>query len=95
MKDNSDSILKRLTTFISNKKAFDNMPIEIPYSKLSQDVLQGIIDDFILREGTDYGHQDYSIDSKRQKVIKQLKTGKVKIFFDEETETCTLISHSD
>ena len=32
---------------------------------LSDEALAGVIDSFVLKEGTDYGHRDYSIEEKR------------------------------
>lgn len=66
-------------------------PIQIPYSQLPQDVLDGIIKDFILREGTDYGHEEYSYEEKAAQVLALLKVGKAQIYFDPDTETCTII----
>ena len=65
--------------------------MEIPYTQLSKDALRGVIEDFVLREGTDYGHADYSLDDKVAQVLKQLEQGKVKVMFDPEEETCTLV----
>ncbi|MES1191364.1 MAG: YheU family protein [Steroidobacter sp.] len=32
-------------------------PVAIPHTELSADALRGVIDSFVLREGTDYGDQ--------------------------------------
>ena len=61
--------------------------MEIPYHKLSHDVLRGIIAEFVLREGTDYGLKEYTIEEKIYEVLEQLKTGSAKIIYCEETET--------
>jgi uncharacterized protein YheU (UPF0270 family) len=65
-------------------------PLIIPLSKLSKDMLDGIIRDFVLREGTDYGQEEYSLEEKTEHVYSQLSSGKAEIYFDEETETCTI-----
>jgi len=65
-------------------------PVVIPYESLSADALEGILDDFILREGTDYGDVEYSLEEKREQVKELLKRGKAGIFFESESETCTL-----
>lgn len=66
--------------------------MDIPLEKLSPEALQGVIDDYILREGTDYGQQEASLEKKRADVLRQLEKGKAKIVFDQETESITLIS---
>ncbi len=65
--------------------------IEIPYERLSPEILRAVIEEFILREGTDYGLLEYSLDDKVSQVEKQLKHGKAVIMFDEESESCTLL----
>lgn len=37
--------------------------MKIPYSELSPEVVRSIIDEFVTREGTDYG-EEYSLDEK-------------------------------
>jgi uncharacterized protein len=67
-------------------------PVEIPLSSLSADALEGIVKDFILREGTDYGIEEISLEEKMRQVHFMLESGKAAIFFDESSQTCTLIS---
>lgn len=57
---------------------------------LSEEALVGVIDDFILREGTDYGEQERSLEDKRARVRAQLDAGTAEIWFDPQTETVTL-----
>ena len=68
----------------------EEVAVAIPYESLSKDALEGILDDFILREGTDYGDVEYSLEEKRTQVVELLKKGKAGIFFESESETCTL-----
>ena len=66
--------------------------IEIPYTRLKADTLQAVIEEFILREGTDYGAHEISLDDKRAQVRHQLDKGEVLITFDPRTENCTLMT---
>jgi uncharacterized protein YheU (UPF0270 family) len=66
--------------------------IEIPLDRLSPEVLRGVIEEFILREGTDYGVQESSLDNKIAQVRRQLGCGDVLITFDPVTENCTLLT---
>ena len=66
--------------------------IEIPLDRLSPEVLRGVIEEFILREGTDYGVQESSLDNKIAQVHRQLGRGDVLITFDPVTENCTLLT---
>lgn len=65
--------------------------IVVPYERLSAEALQGIIDEFVGREGTDYGDYNYSFDDKRGQVFRQIQTGKVTVLFDPVGECCHLV----
>lgn len=67
-------------------------PLEIPMNALSESALAGMIDAFIMREGTDYGVHEITHETKVKQIIKQLENGTVKIVFDPNTETATLIT---
>ena len=66
--------------------------IEIPVDRLSAEILTAIIEEFILREGTDYGAQEAGMDNKIAQVQRQLSRGDVLITFDPATENCTLLT---
>ncbi len=65
--------------------------IRIPYTDLSDDALTGVVDTFVLREGTDYGHNDVELDAKRLAVRRQLAAGQAEIVFDTETGTTNIL----
>ena len=60
--------------------------IVVPYQELSAEALHGVIDHFVLREGTDYGHRDYTLDEKRGRVLVLLRDGKAEICYDPEED---------
>jgi uncharacterized protein YheU (UPF0270 family) len=66
--------------------------IEIPYRQLSEEALQGVIEEFINREGTDYGAVEYSLDSKVEQLKARLQAGKASIVFDTETQSCSFLN---
>ena len=63
----------------------------IPYQKLQEETLLNLIQEFIMREGTDYGHGEYSIEDKIKQVLQQLKEGKVQIVFDNEDQSFNIV----
>ena len=65
--------------------------IEVPHTALAPELLQAVIESFVLREGTDYGAREFSLQEKVAHVIRQLERGEAKITFDPETETISLI----
>jgi uncharacterized protein YheU (UPF0270 family) len=66
----------------------------VPLERLSSEALDGVIDDFIVREGTDYGHRDIALDEKRRAIRRELSTGRARIVFDPTTGTTTLVAAS-
>jgi uncharacterized protein YheU (UPF0270 family) len=65
-------------------------PVEVPYSELSAELLHAVIESFVLREGTDYGEKEFSLEDKVAGVIRQLKSGEAKIVFDPESDSVTV-----
>ena len=71
------------------------IPIEIPPDQLSQEALAGVIENFIVREGTDYGAVEISFAAKSEQIQRQIARGEVKIVFDQTTETIGLLTARD
>lgn len=69
--------------------------IEIPYQQLSEDALQGVIEEFIQREGTDYGEVEYSLSEKTAQVMGLLKSGQSILVFDVQTESTTIMDKQE
>lgn len=70
------------------------IPIRVPIENLSEDAVTGVIQDFILREGTDYGAEEVSLATKVRQVLNQLRNGEAELYFDAAAETITLV-HSN
>ena len=65
---------------------------EIPPDQLNPEILQAIIEEFINREGTDYGAEELSLEQKVEQVKARLQAGTAVIAFDPVSESCTLLS---
>jgi len=66
-------------------------PVVIPYAELSEEALRGVLESFVLREGTEYGERDFSLDQKVAQVTRQLQRGEAQIVFDPGTETVDIV----
>lgn len=64
----------------------------IPYQQLSAEALQGLLEEFVCREGTDYGEQDYSLQDKIEQVRQQLQAGKVVICYDSYLQSFSILT---
>ena len=69
-----------------------SQPVEVPYAQLSADALRGVVESFVLREGTDYGSHEYSLEQKVGHVMRQLHRGEARIVFDPDTESVQIIA---
>lgn len=63
----------------------ESEPVVVPHTELAADVLRAVIESFVLREGTDYGEKEISLDQKVARVIRQLECGEAHILFDPDT----------
>ena len=65
-------------------------PVEIPHEALSADALRGVIESFVLREGTEYGARDFTLDEKVAQVMQQLRRREARVLFDPATQSVTI-----
>jgi uncharacterized protein YheU (UPF0270 family) len=66
-------------------------PIVIPHRELSESALRGVLESFVLREGTDYGEREVSLDQKVAQVLRQLERGEAHIVFDAQLESIDIV----
>ncbi len=62
----------------------------IPVNRLSPEALQGVIEEFISREGTDYGEIEVSREISFKQIKGRLEKGSAVLIFDDETETTNI-----
>jgi uncharacterized protein YheU (UPF0270 family) len=65
--------------------------VVVPYTELAADLLHAVVESYVLREGTDYGEKEFSLEDKVAHVLGQLRRGEAQIVFDPETETVGII----
>jgi len=63
----------------------------IPHQELNADTLYSILKEFVLREGTEYGAEDISVDDKIEQVKNQLQEGTAVLVYSELHETVNII----
>jgi len=63
----------------------------VPYDALSADALNGLLEEFVTRDGTDYGDQEASLADKVAQVRRMLISGEVVILFSESTGQCNIV----
>lgn len=66
--------------------------MKIPHQQLSPQALQTLVEEFVSRDGTDYGNVEISLEEKTTQVIRMLDKGDVVILFDTATEGFTIVN---
>jgi uncharacterized protein len=79
-------------TMLENENA---QPIVVPYRDLSAEALRGVVESFVLREGTDYGEREVSLDQKVAQVLQQLERGEAQIIFNAQLESVDIVIAAD
>jgi uncharacterized protein YheU (UPF0270 family) len=71
--------------------AFDGgkLVLEIPYEELSEEALQGVLEEFVTRGGYE---SDMVVEERIRKLRQRLEQGKAKIVFDPEQGATNLVS---
>lgn len=63
----------------------------IPFDSIDEEILQSLVESFVLREGTDYGEVEISLQEKVVQIIEQLSSGDIVIEYSEEHESVNII----
>lgn len=64
----------------------------VPWDQLSADALRGVIEEYVTREGTEYGEDDVPLETKVASVKRQLQSGEVLVVFDAAANTANLVT---
>jgi len=66
--------------------------VEVPHDELAADTLQRLAEEYVTRDGTDYGAVEKTLEEKVERLLGQLRSGDARIFFDTETETINIVA---
>jgi uncharacterized protein YheU (UPF0270 family) len=82
--------------FLHDRTAnISNRNMVIPVSQLQEETLNNILEEFITREGTDYGDYEISLQQKVDRLKRQIVQGDVVIVFDSVLESVNLMTEKD
>lgn len=63
----------------------------MPYEALSAQALRGLVEAFVLREGTDYGEREIPFEAKVAQVMRRLERREARIVFDPRTRSVDIL----
>ena len=66
-------------------------PIRLSPDDLAPETLRAVVESFVLREGTDYGLRESSLDAKVQQVLGQLHRRQAFIIFDPPSVSVSIV----
>jgi len=66
--------------------------VAVPHAQLAPEVLRRLIEEFVTRDGTDYGAVERTLGEKVAAVLQQLEAGEVVIVVDAERETIDIVA---
>jgi uncharacterized protein YheU (UPF0270 family) len=74
-----------------NDAAIRERAVEVPYTRVAADVLRRVAEEFVTRDGTDYGAAEKSLDEKVADVHRQLERGEAALVYDAESDTINIV----
>jgi len=69
----------------------DDNSIMVPWTALPETLLRRVVEEFVTREGTEYGTREYTIEEKVFHVYEELKDGRAQIWYDEGSGSCNIL----
>ena len=65
--------------------------VDVPYERLDPETLQNVIEEFVTRDGADWGEAGGTLEEKVGQVMQQLRSRKIKIVFELNSETTNIV----
>ncbi|MFN3713084.1 MAG: YheU family protein [Alcanivoracaceae bacterium] len=62
----------------------------VPWQDIPADTLQNMLEEYVSRDGTDYGEREIALVTRVEQVRELLRRGRVVIWFDDTTESISL-----
>jgi uncharacterized protein YheU (UPF0270 family) len=80
--------------FVSQEKPAGQQEegIAVPYERLEPDTLRKLIQEFVTRDGADWGEAGCTLEDKVEQVLRQLRSRKVKVVFDLAAQTANIVA---
>lgn len=66
--------------------------VEVPYQQLDPETLRRMIQEFVSRDGADWGDPGCALDDKVAQVLQQLERKQVKVVFDLRSQTANFVA---
>jgi uncharacterized protein YheU (UPF0270 family) len=68
-----------------------DLVVDVPSARLDADVLRRVIEEYVTRDGTDYGAAEKTLDEKVNEVIREMRGGRATLVFDPGSRTVNIV----
>lgn len=65
--------------------------MQIPYQQLPVETLQNLLEEFVSRDGTDYGAVEVGLELRVAQITAKLHSGEAVILFSQSTGQCNIV----
>lgn len=79
----------------ANSEVIVEPPIEVDPNSLSPEAVQGILESFVLREGTDYGSTEISLEKKVENLQRKIRRKEIVLVFDPQSESIAFLTQTE
>lgn len=69
----------------------DEKGVVVSHMHLTPAALRGLVEEFVTRDGTDYGYVEKTLDQKVADLMRQLERGEAAIVYDSESQTTSIV----
>ena len=66
--------------------------VEVPYKDINPETLRNMIEEFVSRDGADWGEASGSMEAKIKQVLRQFEAGKIKVVYDLTSQSANIVS---
>ena len=74
------------------KTSEDEEPIWVPYEELEPETLRNLAEEFVTRDGTDYGATEKTLDQKVEALMQELRSGEARIGYQPKTDDIHIVA---
>lgn len=75
-----------------NKVELQEEGVDVPYQQIDPETLRRMIQEFVSRDGADWGDAGCALDDKVEQVLQQLLHQQVKVVFDLRSQTVNIVA---
>ncbi len=64
----------------------------VPWQAVQPETLDNLIEEYVTRDGTDYGEQETSLSRRVEQIRAKLQSGEAVLLFSESTGLCNIVA---